>query len=209
MKIWTLPLLVAVAACSRAPGNNGAAGNNAAAPANESAGVAPAVNAGPAQAAMPAGLDCIRNGLSPEERHAVAELAAEQGSREDPRAQPLLRALEACATQLSWSPQKRTFAGMYAMSAAGLAGLQEELAGQGIYLGELNQAIESDQALMAAANAGQLGTAGQEFAQRHVAVIERLMGARSQDQELATQIGQYIGFRALALATANRFAQEP
>jgi hypothetical protein len=209
MKIWTLLLLAGVAACSRAPGNNAAAGNDAAAPANESAAAAPAANAGPAQPAMPAGLDCIRNGLSPEERRAVAELAAEQGSREDPRAQPLMRAVDACAAQLSWSQQKRAFAGMYAMSAAGLAGLQEALTGQGIDLGELNQAIESDQPLMAAANAGQLGTAGQEFAQRHAAVLERLMGDRSQDQQLGVQIGQYIGFRALALATANRFGQEP
>jgi hypothetical protein len=211
MKIWTLPLLAAVAACSQAPGNK------AAAPANGSAGLAPAANGpaagpatGPGQAAMPAGLDCVRNRLSPGERRGVAQLASEQGSRDDPRAQPLLRAVDTCAAELSWSPQKRNLAGMSAMSSAGLAALQEELTGQGIGLAELDQAIQSDQPLMAAANAGQLGgTAGQEFAERHAAIIERMMAGRAEDQRLAVRIGNYIAFRAIALSTASRFAQEP
>lgn len=202
MRIWTLALLAAVAV-----------GDNAAALANGSSGITPAANApgaGPAQPATPAGLDCIRNRLSAEERRAVAQLASEQGSRGDPRAQPLVRALDACAAELSWPQQKRDIAGIYALSAAGLAALRQELTGRGIDLAELDQAIESDQPLMAAAIAGQLGdgTVGEEFAQRHAAIIERMMGDRLQDEQLGVRIGSYIAFRVLALAMANRFAQE-
>lgn len=211
-KIWALPLLAAVAACSQAPANNAAAGNNVAAPANGAVPATPPANttAATGEPGMPANLDCIRNALSPDERRAVAALASERGSREDPRAQPLLQAVDNCATEHSWSPQKKNFAGMYAMSAAGLAALQEELTGQGLELGELDQAIESDQALMAAAGSGQLGgTAGQEFATRHAALIERMIEGRGEDQQLGFRIGNYIAFRALAVAMANRFGQEP
>jgi hypothetical protein len=208
--LWTLPLLVALAACSRAPENNAAASNNAA-PANGTAAATPPANstAAPAQQAMPPGLDCVRNRLSPEQRRAVGQLAAERGSRDDPRAQPLVQAVDACAAELSWSQQKRRFAGMFSMSAAGLAALQEELTGQGLALAELDQAIESDEPLMTAANAGDLGTAGQEFAQRHAALLERLLGDRLEDRQLAVRVGNYIGFRAMTVALANRFAQEP
>ncbi len=213
MRMWTLPLLAAVAACSQAPANNAAAGNNAAQPANGSAGFTPPVNrpaTASAQAAMPPGLDCVRNRLSPDERRAVAQLASEQGSRDDPRAQPLVQAVDSCAEELSWSPQKRRLAGMFSMSAAGVTALQEELTGQGIALAELNRAIESDQPLMAAAGSGQLGgTVGAEFAQRNAALIERIMAGRLEDRELGIRIGNYIAFRALAIAMADRFAQEP
>ena len=89
-KFLTLALLAALAACNRAPANNVATGNASAAAVNTAAPApAPAPAAAPGQTAMPAGLDCVRNRLSPDQRRAVAELAMEQGSRDDPRAQPL------------------------------------------------------------------------------------------------------------------------
>ena len=207
--VWTLPLLVALAACSKSPANNVAAGNNVAAPANEAAAAPPAANTAAADpSAPPVGLDCIRNALSPEERRAVADVAAEQGSPEDPRAQPLVRAVDSCAAQYSWSPAKRRLAGMFTLSNAGLAALEEELTGQGIDLAELNQAIESDQALMAAANSGQMDAAGPAFAQSHSQLLERMLEGRDQ-QQVGTRIGNYIAFRALAIALAGKFAQEP
>jgi hypothetical protein len=205
--VWTLPLLVALAACSKSPANNVAAGNNVAAPANETAAAPPATNAA-AGAPGAAGLDCIRNALSPEERRAVADVAAEQGSPDDPRAQPLVRAVDSCAAQYSWSPAKRRLAGMFTLSNAGLSALEEELTGQGIDLTELNQTIESDQELMAAANSGQLSTAGQAFAQRHSELFERMLEGRDQ-QQVGTRVGNYIAFRAAAIAFAGQFAQQP
>jgi hypothetical protein len=206
--VWTLPLLVALAACSKSPANNVAAGNNVAAPANETAPAPPAnTTAATDPSGLPAGLDCIKNALSPEERRAVADAAAEQASRDDPRAQPLVRAVDTCAAQYSWSPAKRRLAGTFTLSNAGLSALQEELTGQGLDLAELNQAIESDQELMTAANTDQMGTAGQAFAQRHAALLERLLEGR--DAQVGTRIGNYIAFRAGAIALAGRFAQEP
>ncbi len=210
--IWTLPLLAVVAACSGNAANNVVAAN-VAAPANVAGPAAPPANSTASTAgeqAMPPGLDCVRNRLTPEERRGVAAAASEQASRDDPRAQALLQAVDACATELSWSPEKKRIAGMFSMSAAGVSALQEELTGQGLQLAELDQAIESDTVFMAAANAGELGgAAGQEFAQRHAALIERILGDRTSDQRLGTRLGNYIAFRAIAIATANRFSQEP
>jgi hypothetical protein len=211
-KFWALPLVAALAACNKAPANNFAA--NGAPPANGPVAAAPLANgpaAGGSEQAIPAGLDCGRNKLSPEERRAFAQLAAEQGSRDDPRAQPLLRAVDACASELSWSADKKRVATMFSMSAAGATALREELIGQGLSLDQLDQAIQSDQEFMAAAAAGQLagGTAGQEFAMRHAALIQQLMGDRAEDQQLAERIGNYIAFRALALTLANQFGQQP
>lgn len=208
-----LSLVAALAACNRGPADNaaGAAGNAA----NGSAGLAtpperPAGQAGQ-QTAMPPGLDCVKNRLSVEERRAAAQVAMEQGSRDDPRAQPLMRAVDACTAELSWSPQKRRLAGMFSLSAAGVAGVRELLGSRGINVEELDQAIVTDTELMAAAEAGQLGTgtAGQEFALRHVELIQRMTAGREADQELGQRIGNYIAFRALAEATARQFGREP
>ncbi len=210
--ILALSLVAALAACNRGPANNvaAAAGNNAA----DSAGLAtpperPAQQAGQ-QSALPPGLDCVKNRLSVEERRAAAQVAMEQGTRDDPRAQPLVRAVDACTAELSWSPQKRRLAGMFSLSAAGVAGVRELLGSRGVNVEELDQAILSDSELMAAAEAGQLGgTAGQEFALRHVDLIQRLTAGREDDQELGTRIGNYIAFRAIAEATARQFGREP
>jgi len=210
--ILALSLVAALAACNRGPANNaaGAAGNTA----NASAGLAtpperPAQTG--QQTTLPPGLDCVRNRLSVEERRAAAQVAMEQGSRDDPRAQPLVRAVDACTAELSWSPQKRRLAGMFSLSAAGVAGVREMLGSQGVNVDELDQAIISDAELMAAAEAGQLGagTAGQEFALRHVELIQRMTAGREDDQELGTRIGNYIAFRALAEVTARQFGREP
>lgn len=144
MKIWTLPLLALVAACSQNSGNRAKAGNNAAAPANDSVAAAPAPAQGAQQAGMPPGLDCVRNRLSPEERREFAQVAIERGSRDDPRAQPVLQAVEACGSELSWSPQKSRLAGMFTMSAAGAAGVREQFGARGVSVDELDQAILSD-----------------------------------------------------------------
>jgi len=204
--ILALSLSVVLAACS------GGAANNAAGPAgniaNSSAGLPerPADKAGQQSAGQQ--LMCVRNGLSADERRAVADAALEQAPREDPRAQALLRAVDACATQFSWSPQKRRLAGMFSMSAAGSVAVQDELEGQGISVAELDQAITGDQELMAAAAAGQLGggTAGAAFAQRHAALIERMTAGR--DQALAQRIGAYIFFQATVVATGRQFERE-
>ena len=209
---WTLPLLVALAACNRGPANNEVAANQAAGlpvPPERSAPV-PAAAPGSQQTAMPPGLDCVRNRLSPEERRAAAAVAMEQGSRDDPRAQRLIQAVDACGSELSWSPQKRRLAGMFAMSAAGAAGIREALGSRGISFDELDQAILSDRPLMEAAAAGQLGgSIGREFAARHADVIERMAGGQAIDQEVGTRIGNYIAFRALAETTASQFGREP
>jgi hypothetical protein len=159
---------------------------------------------------MPPGLDCVRNRLSPEERRGAAEVAMEQGTRDDPRAQALLQAVDACGEELSWSPQKRRLAGMFTMSAAGAAGLREVLGRRGIRFDELDQAIISDRELMSAAESGNLGgPVAQEFAVRNSALIERMAGGAALDQELGTRIGNYIAFRALTETLGGRFGREP
>ncbi|HYI46952.1 MAG TPA: hypothetical protein VEX35_00655 [Allosphingosinicella sp.] len=210
MKIWTLPLLALVAACSQNSGNRAKAGNNAAAPADDSAAAAPAPAQGAQQAGMPPGLDCVRNRLSPEQRREFAQLAMERGSRDDPRAQPVLQAVEACGSELAWSPEKRQLASLFTMSAAGAAGIREQLGAQGANFDALDQAILSDREFMAAAEAGQLdGSVGQAFYQRHAALIQPMVGGEEEDPELATLIGNYIAFRALAETTAGKFGREP
>jgi hypothetical protein len=207
MKIWTLLLLALVAACSRTSGNKAAAGNNASAPADNSAAAAPAPAQGAQQAGMPPGLDCVRNRLSPEQRREFAQVAIERGSRDDPRAQPVLQAVEACGSELSWSPQKRRLAGMFTMAAAGAAGVREGFGARGVSVDELDQAILSDRQLLAAAESGQLdGAVAQEFASRHAELIERMAGG---DPEMEVLVGNYIAFRALAETTAGQFGREP
>ena len=94
--ILTCSLLALLAACNQAPANNvAAAGNNAAMsappepPANQTADAN-------GQAAMPPGLDCVRNRLSPEQRQGVAQAAMEQARQEDSRVQTLIQAVDAC-----------------------------------------------------------------------------------------------------------------
>ena len=208
-KFLTLALLAALAACNRAPANNVATGNASAAAVNTAAPApAPAPAAAPGQTAMPAGLDCVRNRLSPDQRRAVAELAMEQGSRDDPRAQPLLQAAEACAQELSWSTGKTNMASMFSMSAAGAAGLQELLRGRGVNVDELDRAILADQELIiAAGDPQQLPTAAQQFVVRNAALLTRIAGEEGLDDELGTRIGNYIAFRALVEGLARRFRQ--
>lgn len=206
-KILTLALLAALPACNQAPANNVAAGNNsaAAAPANTSAA---APTAGVGQAALPAGLDCVRNRLTPDQRRDAAAVAMEQGSRDDPRMQPLVDATDSCAGELSWSPEKKRLAGMFSISAAGAAGLREFLRGRGVNIDELDQAIVADQELMAAAgDPQQLTPAAQQFVVRHAELLTRIAGPQGLDQELGTRIGNYIAFRALAEGLARSFGQ--
>jgi hypothetical protein len=204
--------VAALAACNRAPTNN-LAGNQAAAPpaAGNSSGLPLPAERSEAQqqTAMPPGLDCVRNRLSPEQRRAVAQAAMEQAPRDDPRAQPLVQAVDACGTELSWSPQKRRLAGMFSFSAAGAAGVREELTGQGVRVAELDQLILSDGELMAAAENGQLDSAaGSAFAQRHLEELQRIAGGDSLEGALGTRIGNYIAFRALAETLAAQFGRE-
>ncbi len=202
-KFLTLALLAALPACNQAPANNVATGDGGAAAANTAAAAA-----APGQTAMPAGLDCVRNRMSPDQRRDLAAVAMEQGSRDDPRAQPLLEAMDACAGELSWSSEKKDLAGMFSLSAAGAAGLREFLRGRGIDLDELDRAILSDQQLMAAAgNPQQLPSAAQQFVLRNAALLTRIAGAQELDGELGTRIGNYIAFRALAEGLARSFGQ--
>ena len=210
-RFLTLALLTALAACNRAPANNVADNQAAALPVPpERSAAPPAAVAGNQQTAMPAGLDCVRNRLTPEQRRAAAAVAMEQGSREDPRFQPLLQAVNGCGDELSWSPQKKRLAGMFSISAAGAAGIREELGGRGVRFDELDQAILSDGPLMQAAANGQLGgPVAQQFAVRHAEVIQRMAGGGDLEGELGTRIGNYIAFRALAETSASQFGREP
>jgi hypothetical protein len=207
MKIWILPLLAALAACSRAPANeaaNGTAGGNRTDAGNAVAAQAPTA-AEPAAAG--GAIACGMDRLSPQERDALGQLAAEQGSREDPRAQPLIRAVDACAAQFSWSAQRRNLALMYGLAKAGEAALRADFSGRGIDVAELDRAIVEDRELMDSANSGQLsGAVGQAFASRHAALVERLLGGQ-EDQALAVRIGNYIAFHALAETLPARFEQ--
>jgi hypothetical protein len=211
MKILTLSLVAVLAACTQAPANN-LAGNQAAAPpvAGNSTGLPlPPDRSATAQTAMPAGLDCVRNRLTPEQRHGAAEVAMEQGSRDDPRARPLVEAVDACGEELSWSPQKRRLAGMFSLSAAGAAGLRELLGGRGVRLEELDRTILGDNELMSAAANGRLdSTAGQAFAARHLDELQRIAGGQELEGELGMRIGNYIAFRALAETLAAQFGRE-
>lgn len=209
MKLLTLGLVAVLAACNKAPANNVAAPENAAglqvpperpATSNESA-------EANGQSAMPAGLDCVRNRLSPEQRQGVAQAAMEQVSQEDPRAQALLQAVDACGDELSWSQEKRRLAGMFSMSAAGATGIRQALGSQGIQVQALDEVILSDRALMMAAENNQLDSeTGRSFAARHRAELERAAGGRPLDGELGMRIGNYIAFIALAQTISARFA---
>ena len=204
--ILALSLVAALAACNRDAGNNMAA--------NQSAGLAvpserPATPpAAQGQDAMPPGLDCVRNRLSPEERRGVAAVAMEQGEREDPRLQALFQAVAACGDELSWSPAKRQQAGLFSAAAAGAAGIREMLGSRGIRVEALDQAIITDRELMAAAEANELGngTAGQSFAIRHSALLEQVAG-NAMDTEVGTRLGNYVAFRAMAQAAATNFSR--
>lgn len=207
---WILPLLAVAAACNKSGGNNAAAAGNVPAPApvtNVAADTGPAPAQSNEQSALPAGLDCVRNRLSPEQRQGVAQAAMEQAQQEDPRAQALLQAVDACGEELSWSPEKRRLAAMFSMSAAGAAGLRQAFGGQGVQIQALDDVILSDRALMMAAENNQLdGDAGQSFAARHRAELERVAAGRPLDGELATRMGNYIAFIALAQTISARFA---
>ena len=213
-KVLILALVAMLAACNRAPANN-LAGNQAgvAPPAQGNTGlpVPPerSTAAQTGQTGMPPGLDCVRNRLTPEQRRGIAQAAIEQAPRDDPRAQALIQAVDACSDELSWSPEKRRLASMFSVSAAGAAGVREELDGQGVRIEDLDRVILGDSELMAAAERGQMDSAvGSEFAQRHLNEIQQIAGDRSLEGELGMNIGKYIGFRALAETLAARFGRE-
>jgi hypothetical protein len=197
VKIRAFSLLVAMAACSPALANDAASAPSF----GEVAGP-------PDQSGPPAGLDCPWNALSPEERRGAQALAGELGSREDPRAQALIRAVDSCAAQYSWSAAKYRIAGIFTLASAGLSALEEELTGQGIDLAELNQVIEADQPILAAARSEQMDTAGPSFAQRHSAMLARMVAGRD-SVRVGTRIGNYIAFRAFVIALPGQFAREP
>ena len=205
--ILALAAVAALAACNRDAGNN-MSGNQSAGLTVPSERPATSPTAQGRQDAMPPGLDCVRNRLSPEERRGLAAVAMEQGGREDPRLQVLFQAVAACGDELSWSPAKRQQAGLFSAAAAGAAGIREMLGGRGIRVEALDQVITGDQELMAAAAANELGngTAGQSFAMRHSALIEQIAGD-SMDAEVGTRIGNYIAFRAMAQAAAVNFGR--
>ena len=168
-----------------------------------------------AQAAQPAarqpGLDCPANRLSAEESRALAGAAMEQAPREDPRALPLFRAVETCGRELSWSPAKQRWAGMFTLATIGAAGTRELLGRRGVSVGELDQAILSDRELMAAAEAGGLGDnrVGEAFATRHLALLERIAAGQELTGEVGRRLGHYIAFRAPIEATARQFGRSP
>lgn len=205
--LLTFSLLAALAACNKSPANNiAAAGNAAGLPVPpDRAGTLSAPSDG--QQAMPAGLDCVRNRLSPDQRRDVAAAAMEQAPRDDPRAQLLLQTAAACGDELGWSQEKRQFATIFSISAAGATGIRQELSGEGVQIQELDQVILSDRELMTAADNNQLNSeAGQAFAVRHRAELERIAGGRSLEGELGTKIGTYIGFIAAAQSASSHYA---
>jgi hypothetical protein len=197
VKIRAFSLLVAMAACSPAWAHDAASAPSLGEVAGRSD-----------QSGPPAGLDCPWNALSLEERRGAQALAAEMGSREDPRARPLVRAVGSCAAQYSWSPAKYRIAGIFTLASAGLSALEEELTRQGIDLAELNQVIGADQPLLAAARSDQMDTAGPSFARRHSEMLTRMTEGRD-TVRVATRIGNYIAFRAFVIALPGQFAQEP
>ena len=205
--ILTLSLLALAAGCNKSPANNLAAAQNTAGlpmPPERPANATAAENG---QSAMPAGLDCVRNRLSPEQRQGVAQAAMEQASQEDSRAQALFQAVEACGEELSWSREKQQLAVAFSMSAAGATGLRQALGSQGIQVQALDEVILSDRALMMAAEHDQLDSeTGRSFAARHRAELERVAAGRPLDGELATRIGNYIAFIAMAQTSAAQFA---
>lgn len=205
--ILTCSLLALLAACNQTPANNVAADANNAAPTPPTQQPATQTAAANGQAAMPPGLDCVRNRLSPEQRQSVARAAMEQARQEDSRVQTLIQAVDACGEELSWSPEKRQLAAMFAMSAAGATGLRHALGDQGIQVEALNDVILSDRALMMAAEHNQLDSAaGRSFAARHRAALERVANGQSLNGEAGTRIGNYIAFVAMAQTVAARFA---
>lgn len=164
----------------------------------------------PVLPAMPQGLDCVRSRLSPAQWRDFTALAVGQGGREDPRAQPVLQAVEACGDQLAWSPEKRRRAGMFTMSVAGAMGVRELLAAQGIRIEQLDPAILADRDLVAAAERDALDSGvGEAFATRHFDEFERIAGGRSLDGNLGVRFGNYIAFRVLIETTARQFARAP
>ena len=209
MKLLTLSFVAVLAACNKAPANNVAAAANTAGPQAQSEQPANAAESAEAngQSAMPAGLDCVRNRLSPEQRQGVVQAAMEQASQEDPRAQALIAAVDACADELSWSPDKKRLAGMFSMSAAGATGIRQALSSQGIQVQALDEVILSDRALMMAAENNQMNSeTGRSFAARHRAELERVAGGRPLDGELGMRIGNYIAFIAMAQTLSAQYA---
>jgi hypothetical protein len=210
--ILAIALLAGLAACNRAPTNNVVANQTAGMPIPPERPATPVV---PVQAgqqnAMPPGLDCVRNRLTPDQRRDAAAVAMEQGTRDDPRAQALLRAVDACGEELSWSPRKRNLASTFSISAAGAAGIRQALDSRGIPIEELDPTILADRELMAAAESGRLdGTVGEAFAARHLDELQRIAGgADALAGEVGVRIGNYLAFRALAEILARRFAAEP
>lgn len=208
--LWILPLLAVAAACNNAPANNVAANQTSGLPLPPDRAGTPPVPA-PAeeqqQAALPAGLNCVRDRLTSEQRQAIGQAVLAQAPREDPRAQSLLQAADACATELSWSPQKRQLATLFSMSAAGAATLREWFRGRGIQIQQLDQVILSDGELMNAAESGSLtAQVGESFAMRHQAELDQLAPGWRSDRELGTRIGNYMGFMAGVQVNSRRFA---
>jgi hypothetical protein len=207
-RLW----LAVSAACLTVPGYEAAIARELieAAPAGSLLASAPASTASPEPAARPAGLDCVRDRLSPDEWRALLQLALEQAPREDPRTQPLLRVVEACGNALSWSAEKTRLATMFTMSVAGVAVVRENLAGRGVRVEQLDQTILSDREFVAIAEHGVLdNAAGLAFTQRHADELGRVAAGQPLDGELGILIGNYIAFRVLTETLAAQFGRTP
>jgi hypothetical protein len=205
-RFLTLGLVAVLAACTKGPANNLAANAAAPPPAAGNGLPVPPDRSASGEPAMPAGLDCVRNRLTPEQRQGVAQAAMEQAPQEDSRAQTLIQAVDACGDELSWSQEKRQLAAAFSMSAAGATGIRQALGSEGIQVQSLDETILSDRALMMAAEHDQLDSdTGRSFAARHRAELERVADGRPLDGELGSRIGNYIAFIAMAQTAATQF----
>ena len=161
----------------------------------------------PAQAADPGQLPCPADRLGAAERAQVVAHLRDRAAREDARFAPLERAIAACTERHGWSERTAELAVMHTLSALGQAEYRRDLAGRGVDVAPVEQAILADQALIRASVDGSFPEAEFEaLVTRLQPTIEGIVEAQASPEEVGSELGLFIAFRTMMEATRLGFA---
>ena len=130
--------------------------------------------------------------------------AIEQGSREDPRAQPCCRPSRPARRNCPGRRRSAGWRAMFSIAASRRRRVRKCSAAGASTSTELDQTIITDRDLMAAAECA-AGSAARSARPSRCAMpplIERIARRSDRTRRSATRIGNYIAFRAIAEATA-------
>jgi hypothetical protein len=152
-------------------------------------------------------LNCALSSLTPELRAGLQSVMANSPSPTAPAMVELRNIINQCASAFVWSTSETEAVTRYTIASVGQTDMRRQLAGDGIDVGEIEQAMLTDNQLVAAMRSPQFTYVPvNEFATRRLELIERALGTHAGDPEYGRRIGTFMIFRAVMEAERFRFA---